>query len=322
MRISTLFLAGALLTGSATTARAQAYTDPGSYNNAIVAEQLIMQKKCLRYISKSAHSENERKIEARRQDVVAQNKASLAKISHLPGFQGNTEFRDRAKAAFQQMLSVYSADYQKVNSLAVGRSKSLEAMQRYFDALEAAEQKLKVAGDSVEVAQQRFAARFKMTVTEDRETRKMNEVIRQVSEVNAYQHRIFLAYFRLERANAQLTDGLNAQDAKAFEAARLALETETDKTLAELDAIPAFRGKDTQYRDAVRDYAKFYVIWSGNQFKKMTELLEQKDHLTKVDADAFNGYIAAYNKQNHKLLEAYNNAGNTFQATYIPVFND
>ncbi|MCB2410571.1 hypothetical protein [Hymenobacter lucidus] len=82
--------------------------------------------------------------------------------------------------------------------------------------------------------------------------------------------------------------------------------------------MPVFRGKDTQYRD----YATLYVIWSANQFKKMAELIEQKDHLTKVDADAFNGYIAAYNKQNSKLLEAYNRAGNTFQATYIPVFND
>lgn len=322
MRISTLLVAGFLLAGLTTNSLAQAYPDPGTYNNAIVAEQLIMQKKCLRYISKSAHSENERKIEARRQDVVAQNKLSLAKISHMPGFQGNTEFRDRAKAALQQMLSVYSIDYQKVNKLAVGRQQSLEAMQSYFDALEAAENKLEVAGDSVEAAQQRFAARFKMTVREDRETRKMNDVIRQVSEVNTYQHKIFLAYFRLEKANAKLTAGLNAQDAKAFEAARVQLEAETDKCLAELDAVPAFRGKDTQYRDAARDYAKFYVIWSANQFRKMTELLEQKDHLTKVDADAFNGYIAIYNKQNSKLLEAYNRAGNTFQATYIPVFND
>ncbi|UOQ71037.1 LIC11966 family surface protein [Hymenobacter cellulosilyticus] len=323
MRISTLLLAGAFLTGiSTTTVRAQAYTDPGAYNNAIVAEQLIMQKKCLRYISKSAHSENERKIEARRQDVVAQNKLSLAKISHMPGFQGNTEFRDRAKAALQQTLNVYSIDYQKVNTLAASRTKSLDAMQRYFDALEAAENKLEVAGDSVQAAQQRFATRFKMTMSEDRETRKMNDVIRQVSEVNSYQHKVFLAYFRLERANAKLTDGLNAQDAKAFEAARQQMEVETEKALAELDAVPAFRGKDTQYRDAARDYAKFYIIWTGNQFKKMTELLEQKDRLTKTDADAFNGYITAFNKQNHKLVEAYNNAGNTFQAAYIPVFND
>ena len=323
MRISTFLLAGLLLTGLSTTAAsAQTFTDPGAYNNAIVAEQLIMQKKCLRYISKSAHSENERKIEARRQDVVAQNKASLAKISHMPGFQGNTEFRDRAKAAFQQMLNVYSSDYQKVNTLAASRQKSLEAMQHYFDALEAAEQKLEVAGDSVQAAQQRFAAHYKMTMSENREARKMSEVIRQVSEVNTYQHRIFLAYFRLERANAKLIDGLNAQDAKLFEAARVQLETETDKALTELNAVPAFRGKDLQYRDAARDFAKFYLIWTGNQFKQMTELMEQKDHLTKHDADTFNGFIAAYNAQNHKLLEAYNRAGNNFQSTYIPVFND
>ncbi|WBO86154.1 LIC11966 family surface protein [Hymenobacter yonginensis] len=321
MRISTL-AAAILLAAVSTTALGQAFTDPGAYNNAIVAEQLIMQKKNLRYISKAAHSENERKIEARRQDVVAQNKASLAKISHMPGYEGNTEFRDRAKAAFQQMLDVYAADYKQVNSLAASRTQSLEAMQRYFDAVEAAEQKLEVAGDSMEAAQKRFAARYKMTMSEDAEARKMSAVIRQVSEVNTYQHKVFLAFFRVEKANAKLTDGLNAQNAADFEAARVLLAAETDKALAELNAVPAFRGKDTQYRDATRDYAKFYLIWSANQFKKMTELIENKDKLTKVDVDTFNGYIKAYNAQNSKLMDAYNRAANNFQAAYIPVFND
>ncbi|TYZ08412.1 hypothetical protein FY528_13265 [Hymenobacter lutimineralis] len=322
MRLSTLLTAAFLMLAGTTATAQTKFTEPVEYNNFIVAEQQVMMQKCLRYISKSAHSENEKKIAARLQDVITQNKLSLAKISHLPAFKGNTDFRDKAKASFQQMLSVYSLDYKKVNALAAGRTQSLEAMQQYFDTMEQAEAKLEAAGDSVEAAQQRFARQFGLTIQETPASRKMGETMRQISEVSAYHHKVYLTTFRLEKVNAAFSAALSKQDAAAFETARTQLEAAAEISAAELAALPAFRGKQNQYRDAAKNLANFYVVECGNDFRKLQELLVRKDQLTRADVEDYNRYIKTLNTQGQKFNEAYNKASTAFLDSNVPVFND
>ncbi|QJX48695.1 hypothetical protein HMJ29_17930 [Hymenobacter taeanensis] len=322
MRISTFLLTAALLTGLATTASAQTFTDPGAYNNFIVAEQRAMLKKNLRYISKAAHSDNEKKIDSKRQDLIKQTELSLNKVAKMPAFQDDKGFKEQTTEALYQLLKVYSEDYKAVDMLAATRTATVENMEQYFRLQEIAEAKMQVVNDSVDAAQKRFAQRHKMTISEDPEGKRLANYMRQVSEVNSYQHKVYLAQFRMEKASARLLDALNAQDAAAFEAARQQLVLDTQTATKELSAIAPFRGKDAQYRDAARNLVKFYGAFATNQATQMQGLMEHKDRLTKVEADKFNGFIKGYNTQNQKLVAAYNQAGSNFQATYIPVFND
>lgn len=296
--------------------------DPGAYNNAIVAEQVDLIKKNLRYISKAAHSENDRKIENRRLEVVEQNKVALAKLQHMVPFKGNDEFRLAAIKAFKTTLEVYSADFKKVNALASTRSESFENMQRFFDAQEAANKKLAVVDDSVDAAQQRFAKAHGFTFSATRESARLTAYAKAVNEVNHYQHEVFLPFFRLQKVTARLTDALNAQDAAAFEAARATVAAEAEKTGAELAALPGFRGKDVAYRNAARDYANMYVVLCANQFVQVAELMKNKDHLTKIDAQTINTHINTFNQQQQKYNEAYNRNAAAFMDTYVPVMND
>jgi hypothetical protein len=185
-----------------------------------------------------------------------------------------------------------------------------------------AEQKLAVVSDSMNATQRRFAKQFGMSIEPNRETTKLDEYTRQVTVVNKYQHQVFLPYFRVQKASAKLTDALNAQDAAAFEAARVSLAAEAEKSAAELSAVLAFRGKDVAYRNAARDLANMYVVMCANQFVQVAELMKQKDRLTKVDAQTINGHINAYNTQNQKFNEAYNRTSAAFMDTYVPVMND
>lgn len=303
-------------------AAAQAYPDAASYNNAIVNEQIDLLKKNLRYISKAAHSENDRKIEARRLDVVEQNKLAIAKLKRMPAFKGNAELRAKALAAFQTMLAVYSADYKQVNAMATARTESFEAMQRYFDAQEVAGKKLNTVQDSMEVTQKRFARQFGMSIEAGRETTRLNEYTRRVEEVNQYQHHVFLPFFRVQKANAKLTDALNKQDATAFEATRVVLAAEAEKSAADLEAVPAFQGKDAAFRNAARDYANFYVLMCAKEMREIAELLQRKDQLTKEDAQAINRNINTLNVQGQKFSAAYNRASSDFMDAYVPVMND
>jgi hypothetical protein len=322
MRISTLLITAGLLTGLATTTQAQTFTDPGAYNNFIVSEQRAMLKKNLRYISKSAHSDNEKKIDAKRQDLIKQTELSLNKVAKLPAFQDDKGFKEQTTEAFYRLLKVYSEDYKAVDMLAATRTATIENMEQYFRLQEIAEAKMQVVNDSVDAAQKRFAQRHKMTISEDPEGKRLANYMRQVSEVNSYQHKVYLAQFRIEKANARLTDALNAQDAAAFEVARQQLVQDAQTATKELTTITPFRGKDPQYRDAARNLVKFYGAFATNQAAQMKELLERKDRFTKADADKFNGFINTYNAQSQKLVASYNQAGNNFQSTYIPVFND
>jgi hypothetical protein len=322
MRFFTRLTIAGLLAATILPSAAQTFADPASYNNFIVNEQLVLLKKNLRYISKAAHSENERKIEARRMDVVEQNKIAVSKLQHLPAYKGNTELRNKALAAFQTTLNVYMADYKQVNALASGRNASFEAMQQYFAAQEVADKKLIAAGDSVNEAQKRFAKQFGLSIETSRETLKLSEYTRKVTEVNEYQHLVFLPFFRLQKVTDKLTTALNAQDAVAFDAARVLVAAEAEKTATELSALPAFRGKDAGYRNAARDVANMYVLLCGNQFLQVTELLRKKDTLNKVEAQTINGHINTFNTQNQKYTEAYNRGQSAFLDTYVPVMND
>lgn len=323
MRLSTILLSAGLLAGLTTTAAsAQTFKDPGSYNNFIVSEQRAMLKKNLRYISKSAHSDNEKKIDAKRQDLIKQTELSLNKIAKLPAFEDDKGFKEQTTEAFYQLLKVYSEDYKAVDLLAATRTATIENMEQYFKLQEVAESKLQVVNDSVDAAQARFARRHGMTISEDPEGKRLAEYMRQVSEVNSYQHKVYLAQFRIEKASARLIDALNAQDAAAFEQARVQLATDAQTATTELTAIAPFRGKDAHYRDAARNMVKYYGGFAQAQAVQMKELLERKDRFTKADADRMNGLVNGYNTQNQKLVAAYNQAGNALMATYIPVFND
>ena len=260
-----------------------------------MAEQVDLIKKNLRYISKAAHRENDRKIENRRLEVVEHNKVALAKLRHLAPFKGNDEFRLAAIMAFQTTLEAYSADYKKVNALASTRSESFENMQRFFDAQENGNKKLAVVDDSVDAAQQRFAKAYGFTYGATRESARLSAHVKAVNEVNHYQHEVFLPFFRLQISTARLTDALNAQFAAALEAARVA--TEAEKTVVELVALPGFRGKDVACRNAARYFANMYVVLCAIQFMQVAELMKNKDYLTKTDAQSINAHFSTLNQQ-------------------------
>ncbi|MBC8084082.1 MAG: hypothetical protein H7Z21_12800 [Hymenobacter sp.] len=321
MRLFT-FATAVLAAGLSFTSSAQIFTDPGAYNNYIVGEQRAMLKKNLRYISKSAHSDNEKKIDAKRLELIKQTEVSLNKVAKMPAFEDDKGFKNQATEAFYQLLKVYSEDYKAVDLLAGTRTATVENMEQYFRLQEIAEAKLQMVNDSVDAAQRRFARRHKMTISEDPEGKRLAAYMRQVSEVNSYQHKVYLAQFRVEKANARLTDALSSQDAPAFEQARLQLLEDTKAATAELTAVAPFRGKDAQYRDAARNLVKFYAGFAAAQAAQMTELLARKNSFTKAEADKFNGFINVYNTQNQKLATAFNQAGNNLQISYIPVLND
>jgi len=320
--LGTLALAMLILPSAVQAQAVPTFTNPTDYNNYIVNEQRLLLRKNLRYISKSAHSDNEKKIEARRLDVVKQNELALARLAKLKAYEGDVDFKENATDALLMQLKVYSEDYKNVDFLAATRTQSFENMEQYFRAMEIAEAKLQAVGDSVDAAQKRFAKRHKLTITRDKETEELDKYIEAVAVVNAYQHKVYLAQFRIEKASARVGDAMSAQDVAAFGEARKQLAEDAKNALADLAVIPAFRGKDTQYRDATRNLVSFYAGLASNQFVKMEGLLDHKDSLTKEEAKEFNGYIAYYNANSQKLNQAYNQAANNFQATYIPVFND
>lgn len=311
-----------MLTFTALTASAQTFSSPGEYNNYIVAEQRAMLKKNLRYISKSAHSDNEKKIDAKRVDLVKQTELSLNKLAKMPAYKDDKGFKEQTTEAFYQLLKVYSEDYKAVDMLAATRTATVENMEQYFALQEAAERKLRVINDSVDAAQHRFAKRHGLSFSEDAEGRRLAQYMQQVSEVNAYQHQVFLGHFRIEKATAKLHDALQAQDAAGFEAARVQLLAAAQAAQTELTAVPAFRGKDGQYRDAAKALVGFYAGMCEKQFVQLQALMQRKDQLSKADVTAINSYINQLNAGSQKYTDAYNRAGNTFMAAYIPVMND
>lgn len=319
MRRFTQFVTVGLLAALAQLVAAQAHLDPVSYNNAIVAEQVDLLKKNLCYVSKAAQADSAIKMEAWQLDMVKQNKACLAKLTELKDCDGDVTFRNEVIAALHEQLKVYAGDCKRVNLLGVTRALSLKNMTQYFGAMEAAEARLQALGDTVQMAQTRFARRHKMAISYNRELALLNGRFRYVSGAKAYQHQMFLVKFRIEKAGARVSNALRGQNVAGLGPARQHLLEETQ---AAMGAITPFQGRYTEYASTTIDLAVFYVSMALRQFTKMERLMARKTHLTEAEATEIRGYIGFYNTNRRRLSKACDRAANDFQVMYIPVDND
>jgi hypothetical protein len=296
---------------------AQQFDDPVDYNNFIVGHQTDVVTISMEYISISVHSEDERAVESKRQQVVKQLKKSINEVKRAEGYKGDNRLKSEAIDVFELYLSTYTTDFNEAELLKKDRQSSFDAMESYFKAQEKAEKKLAAASDQFSRAQDAYAKKYDLLMEEGEGNDELGNKMQIVSDVNVYTRKLFLLYFKPFKIDAAFLDAFNEQKVSTMKSKRAELLKHADDGLTKLRLLGPFKG-DKSYMNATKELLSTYKELCQGDYKELVTIIERKDKLTQEDVDRANAIIQAYNENIQKLMKDFNESNSTFMQKHIP----
>ena len=294
-------------------AQEQFSTDnPVAYNNYIISEQSKLMDKVVEYIVQTVHNDNYREVESKRLEVIGQIERSTNKIEALKPFQGDSRMKDEALAVCNLYHDAYVNDYSKINMLKKNREQSFDAMQRYFDAQDKAEAKLRQAAERFTNAQREFAKKHEMEIVEA----DSDDTMHNISQVNQYSRMVFLEFFKISKLNAKCLDALNEQNVDKIEKCRDDMAKASNASYDALMKIQAFEGDD-EFRAKTLAYVKYHHLFASRELKELSDILANANR-TDEEIDRYNEIIKDYNNDLQTLIENFNNANLRLLRKHIP----
>lgn len=303
-----MFLSGMVV------AQAQTFSDPASYNNAIVEEQNRITARNLDYITTSVHSKNFQLIDQKRQEVIKQLQSALAKTKALPDYNGDTQMRDKAAGVLQTYLETFEIDFNDALALKMDSEASFEAMEAYFLAQEKAEKKLDQANQTFMDAQMAFAKSNNMEIVGNP---KAESKLTLIGNLNQYTREVYLQYFKVSKINAAYMEALNVEDLDKMKTKTKALQKASAEALKALNAMDGFEGDKTYLNSAIK-LALFHDELAQEDYPELNKIISRKDKLTQEDVDAFNKIIDKVNSGSQSLIERFNSESENILKKHIP----
>ena len=299
------------------------------FNNLLVKEQNLVSEKNLEYVSYSVHSEDFKTVEKKRLDVVKQIDASYKVISKQDAPEEVSKMKEEVLEVLKMYKNVFTLDFVEVNKLKAKKQSSYEAMEGYFKAQDDAEKKLSKAAQRFAKAQDRFAKKMDITLEVDKEDLKKAKDIAVINEVYGYTRQIFLAQFKVSKADAEFMEGLSAQKSATYlDNKRKKLEEVSAEAIKILKGIKSFKG-DSKYKDSALDLVKFYAEMAKKDYSDMVELSRMQaknpkklsnSEITKYNdlVNDYNDSIGSYNKKMKKLTSKFNDENSNLLQKYVP----
>lgn len=324
---------------------AQATSDPVEYMRFFITREADLSKKYLDYMSQVAHGNRARKMEKRRQELIAEIRQSLAEANRLRPFKGDATLRDAFKTYWDILYKVFNEDYDKIVDMEEIAEQSYDYMEAYLAAQEKAEEVLNEAHDKIQPAYNEFAKKHHVELIEGSET-KLTKQMRQVSQVNSYYHTLFLIFFKSHKQEMYVIDALNRKDLNGLEQNRGTLLRYAQEGLQRLDTIKAFNN-DASLVNACRKVLEFHkeeaeeylpgvneFLLLSDEFEKTRKAFEAKpaNRRTKEDIERYNATVNKYNAaltnsnkllttinaRREKVVSEWNNTTQRFMDKHVP----
>ncbi|HYC87104.1 MAG TPA: hypothetical protein VEB86_17850, partial [Chryseosolibacter sp.] len=138
-----------------------------------------LSRKYLSYMSEVAHGNRARKMEKRRQELIAEIRQSLGEASRLRPFKTDATLRDSFKNYWDILLKVFNEDYHKIVNMEEIAEQSYDNMEAYLLAQEKAGDVLDEACAKIAPVYSTFAANNNVRLIHNGDT-KMEKNLRQV----------------------------------------------------------------------------------------------------------------------------------------------
>lgn len=320
-------------------------SNPVEYMNKISEAHKNVTKEFLDYSSAVAHGKSARKVEKRRQDLFGSLNAGKGKIKNMKPFLGtDTSYKNASYEYLNLCNIILKEDFGKILDMEEIAEQSYDNMEAYLLAQDKASEKLKEAGDRLDLAENQFAVKHNVTLVEQKS--ELSLKAEKVSKVNAYYHNIYLVFFKSYKQEAYLVKALEEKDINGIEQNKSSLERVSAEGLSRLDTMKSFMG-DASLEVACKKFLQFCqkeskekvpllseFILKNDQFNKMQKTFESKSQSqkTQVEIDNFNKAVndfnlavKNYNKINKELydnrskaINDWNNAATSFMDRHIP----
>lgn len=288
----------AILTVTASRAQQQS---AGEYLSFINNEQGKISAELMQYISAANHGKSARKVEKRRLELLEQLRQSELSIRKLKPFNGNHQLRDSITKSLQVYQIIMKEEYGKIVNLEDIAEQSYDDMEAYLLAKEKASEHMNAVDDAADREFRAFAVANNINIVES--TTKLGQKLKAAGEVNKYEDRIYLLFFKSYRYDMNMMAALDKGDINAVEQNRNALVASATEDLTKLGPIQGFKG-DLSIKNACQQLLNFYKLLATTKIPELTDFLLAKEKFdkakkaidTKKPADRTKEEIDAYNK--------------------------
>jgi hypothetical protein len=321
------------------TANANAYLDKVTDGQQQITEDFLS------YISAVAHGKTARKIEKRRNDLVTAVAQARSRIKYLNPFEGDTSVKVAAFNYYEVEYNLLKNDYAKIVDMEEIAEESYDKMEAYLMAQEKAEEKLNESYNTWDAAFRAFAARYKITIMEDKSA--VAKKAEAAHKVNEYYHQVYLVFFKSYKQEMYLSTAVEKKDLNGIEQSKNTLLKDVTDGFEKLNKIPAFDGDGDltlTCRKALQFYQKEgktsvpvvsdFLVKSDN-FEKLKKTMNSGGNHSKEDVDNYNkavhdinAAVGSYNKLNkddnverNKVIDEWNNGAQGFLSKHTPRYN-
>jgi hypothetical protein len=325
--------------------RSQHLDTPVGYMDFFSNREHELSEKYLGYMSEVAHGNRARKLEKRRQELIAQIRSSVAEATRLRPYKGDATLRDVYRNYWDILLKVFNEDYHKIVDMEEIAEQSYDKMEAYLLAQEKAGQVLRAAQDKIEPVFNAFALKNNIRLIDNGDS-KMDKKLRQVGMVNAYYHEIFLIFFKSYKQEAYVMDALSRKDINGIEQNRNALVRCAEEGLSKIDTIKTFKG-DGSLANACRKVLEFHkkeaekqlpglndYLLKNDEFEKIKKAFDAKPPAQRTKADieiynkgvneingalnASNSLLTALNTDREKIINQWEASRKRFMELHVP----
>ncbi len=317
---------------------------PGTILDQFNKVMVALNKKYVEYQSVLAHSDNPRKAERKRQELINQVTTARQSLAEIPYYKSDRSLHNSTAAYLKLLDYNLNEDFSKMVNMKDIAEQSYDKMEAYLLFREKVSEKMKAGGDSLSNSLKRFAANHNIILQES--TSELDNQMDKISEVTSYYDRMFLLFFKCDLMNEDMVEALGKKDVKGLEQARSAMKQFAEEGLAVLDTTKSYHG-DASLTNSLRramqffkmqaekaaEYSSFYTKQEAfdrlkQQFEGDRDAQRDKAQVDKYNAaikdvnNAINAYNATNEQLNRTRKEAYsqwNEAVKVFFDRHIPV---
>lgn len=293
------------------------------------------------YTNAVAHGKSAKKVEAKRQTLVATAQKAKARISKLPPFEGDASLRDSILSYLDLNYHIINEDYAKILDMEAIAEESYDLMEAYLLAQDKANEKLEQAGEMMNEVQKKFAAAYNITLLEGGKD-ELSTKLESAGEVFKYYRKVYLIFFKSYKQELYFMEAMNKGDVNGMEQNKNTLIKYAEEGKASLDTIKSFKG-DISLKTSCKAMLDFYKVEATEKapdlinfflvkdnYEKTQKAFEAKPQSKRTQADVdqynksvneFNAAVNKYNAVNAELNQKRTKALNTWNES-VPVFLD
>ena len=268
------------------------------------------------YLKAITKDRSARKIENKRQNLLAQIKAEISQIRTLESYNGDNSLKEASIIYLNLQKSVMDEDYEKIVNLEEIAEKSYDDMELYLNLQEKVNEKLHAASDSFDVVYKEFAANYEITLI-DGEVDKKSKRIQKMSETLHYYHEVMLLQLKCAYQERSIVEALDKGDVNAAQQGIGALSTTVDENLVKLDALQPYEG-DFSLIGATRKLLNFFKREAEGDMTKMLDYHIKKENFETIKK---NFDAKSKSERDQEAIDEYNKAINELNAA-VKTFNE